>query len=96
MMELLKDGDPLERAEWPAVGKHFPAYELLWNLHVFPLRGEDGQIRAEIDRRLEFMAQENYRCFASVSESLKRLSDHTHPEIAFANCRMQEIAPSKS
>jgi hypothetical protein len=85
MMELLMDGDPLERAEWPAVEKHFPAYERFWNLHVFPLRGEDGQIRADIDRRLEVMAQENYRCFASVAEVLKQLSDPTHPEIAFSN-----------
>lgn len=52
------------------VSLHFPLYEQFWLLHVFPLRGDDGQIRADIDERLELWRKKT----TSASSPSPRLS----------------------
>jgi hypothetical protein len=59
-------GDAEERKHWPEVRKCFPLYKRFWQTHVLTLRDERGRIRADVDERLELMAQEHYKCFLSV------------------------------
>ena len=53
--------------------------------HVYRLRGADGRIRADIDARLELMAQEHYKCFLSLSIAQGGLDDDAHPERTFSS-----------
>jgi hypothetical protein len=76
-------GDAEEQKRWPDVRKYFPLYQPFWQTHVFTLRDERGRIRADIDGRLELMAQEHYKCFISVSMVLGR--EATRPERAFSS-----------
>src|ERR1039458_2584107 len=76
-------GDTEEQKRWPEVKSRFPLYEPFWQTHVFPLRDGRGRIRADIDERLELMAQEHYKCFISVSMVLGR--DAARPEKAFSS-----------
>lgn len=62
-------GDIVEREHWSKVNRYFPLYEPFWLRHAYSLRGHDGQIRADVDRRLQLMAQENYLCFKAVAEA---------------------------
>src|ERR1017187_2174884 len=80
---LEKYGDAQEQKRWPDVKKHFPLYEQFWQTHIFTLRDERGRIRADIDERLELMAQEHYKCFISVSMNLGR--DAARPERTFSS-----------
>jgi hypothetical protein len=80
---LEKYGDAQEQKRWPDVKKHFPLYEQFWQTHIFTLRDERGRIRADIDERLELMAQEHYKCFISVSMVEGR--DTARPERAFSS-----------
>jgi len=76
-------GDPEEQRLWPAVKKDFPLYEPFWQTQVFTLRDTCGRIRADVDERLELMAQEHYKCFISVSMVQSR--DPSRPERAFSS-----------
>jgi hypothetical protein len=64
---LDKHGDPMEQKWWAAVQPHFPLYEGFWQAHIFTLRGANGQIRADIDERIELMAQAHYKCLVSAT-----------------------------
>jgi hypothetical protein len=75
--------DTEEQHRWSAVKKDFPLYEPFWRMHVFTLRDERGRIRADVDERLELMAQEHYKCFISVSMAQSR--DPSRPERAFSS-----------
>jgi hypothetical protein len=75
-------GDSEEQKRWPEVKKHFPLYEPFWQTHIFTLRDARGRIRADIDERLELLAQEHYKCFISVSMAQAR--DSARPERAFS------------
>ena len=85
MIDLRNQGDRAERELWPVMQRHFPLYEEFWRLHVATLRGRDGQIRSDIDARLERMAQENYKCFISSATAQKLLTDDSHPENTFSS-----------
>jgi hypothetical protein len=76
-------GDTEEQKRWPYVKSHFPLYEPFWQTHIFTLRDERGRIRADIDERLELLAQEHYKCFISVSMVHGR--DTARPERAFSS-----------
>jgi hypothetical protein len=80
---LTAHGDSEEQRRWPDVGKHFPLYERFWQTHIFTLRDARGRIRADIDERLELMAQEHYKCFISVSIVQSR--DPARPERTFSS-----------
>ncbi len=84
-ISLATHGDSEEQARWPALHLHFPLYEQFWMLHVYTLRGADGRIRADIDERLELMAQEHYKCFLSLSIAQGGLDDDAHPERTFSS-----------
>jgi hypothetical protein len=84
-ISLTTHGDSEERARWPALQPHFPLYEPFWMKHVYTLRGTDGRIRADIDERLELMAQEHYKCFLSLSIAQGGLDDDAHPERIFSS-----------
>lgn len=76
-------GDSEEQKRWPGAKKYFPLYEPFWQIHIFTLRDERGRIRADIDERLELMAQEHYKCFLSVS--MVHEQDTARPERAFSS-----------
>lgn len=84
-ISLATHGDSEEQARWPALQPHFPLYESLWMQHVYTLRGTDDRIRADIDERLELMAQEHYKCFLSLSIVQGGLDDDAHPERTFSS-----------
>ncbi|MBI5083807.1 MAG: hypothetical protein HZB13_04320 [Acidobacteria bacterium] len=84
-ISLTTHGDSEEQARWPALQPAFPLYEPFWMQHVYTLRGTDGRIRADIDERLELMAQEHYKCFLSLSIAQGGLDDEAHPERTFGS-----------
>ncbi|HET8547106.1 MAG TPA: hypothetical protein VFL57_03840 [Bryobacteraceae bacterium] len=84
-ISLATHGDSEERARWPTLQPHFPLYEPFWMQHVYTLRGTDHRIRADIDERLELLAQEHYKCFLSLSIAHGRLDDDAHPERTFSS-----------
>lgn len=84
-ISLATHGDSEERVRWPALQAHFPLYEAFWIQHVYTLRGTDHGIRADIDERLELMAQEHYKCFLSLSIAWGGLNDDAHPERTFSS-----------
>lgn len=53
--------------------------------HAYTLRGADGRVRADIDERLELMAQEHYKCFLSLSIAQGGIDDEAHPERSFSS-----------
>jgi hypothetical protein len=59
-VSLATHGDSEEQVRWPALQPRFSLYEPFWTQHVYTLRGTDGRIRADIDERLELMAEEHY------------------------------------
>jgi hypothetical protein len=77
-------GDVREKELWPSLSLHFASYAPFWATYVLPLRDETGRsIRGDIDERLELMAQENYKCFLSLSNALANLTNLEHPEIEY-------------
>jgi hypothetical protein len=51
---------------------------------VLPLRDKSGRrIRRDVDEHLEPMAQENYKCFLSLSNALANLDNVEHPETEY-------------
>ncbi len=76
-------GDAEEQRLWSAMKKDFPLYEPFWQMHVFTLRDARGRIRADVDERLELIAQEHYKCFISVSMVQSR--ETSRPERAFSS-----------
>lgn len=91
---LEKLGDLTEQKWWPVVQPHFPLYERFWQEHIFTLRDANGQVRADIDNRLELMAQAHYKCFISATVVID--STNNPPERVFSslqNCanRAQEV-----
>ena len=84
-VELAKRGDPVEQKHWPNLKAHFPLYEQFWQLHILTLRDNNGQIRGDIDERLELMAQEHYKCFVSLSNALDGVNNTQHSERTFSS-----------
>lgn len=84
-VSLTTHGDSEERAHWPTLQPHFALYEQFWIQHVYTLRGTDHHIRADIDERLELMAQEHYKCFLSLIIAHVGLDDNAHPERTFSS-----------
>lgn len=63
--------------------QRFPLYEEFWRIHVFPLRGPNGPMRGDIDKRLELMATDHYKCLISFSTAVGGLTSEDHPEQTF-------------
>jgi hypothetical protein len=81
---LASYGDVREKELWPSMAPHFSSYASFWATYVLPLRDESGRrIRRDVDEHLELMAQENYKCFLSLSNALANVDNVEHPEIEY-------------
>jgi len=71
---LADEGDDLEKESWDDLKQYFPAYEVFWQLHVYPLRSSGiVYLREEIDNEMERMAIFNYSTYVSLARGFRKI-----------------------
>lgn len=89
-VSLLEDGDKIEREWWTKLKPYLPSYEVVWRMHVVPLRSS-GSIftRAGIDEDLEMFAMNHYTAFVNMARALdkidSKIDDLKYPEEIWSN-----------
>jgi len=87
---MLEDGDKTEREWWTKLKPYLSNYEVVWRLHVVPLR-RPGSIllRAGIDEDLEMFAMSHYTAFIKVARAFEKIytkiDDLKFPEEIWSN-----------
>ena len=101
-VSLLNNGDQFERKWWTELKPYLSKYEVVWRLHVFPLRSPGSiLLRAGIDEDLEMFAMNHYTAFVNMARALEKIEnkidDLKFPEEIWSNLqRAIEVAMKKA
>ena len=97
-ISLVSHGDELERETWTKLEPYLSKYEVVWRMHVVPLR-DIGSIylRFGIDADLETFAMNNYTAYVNMTRALNKIDgnadDLKYAEEIWANLqRAVEVA----
>ena len=67
-------GDVLERGTWPTMQAHISKYEILWQMHVEPLRNPGSiDLRDGIDPDFELFAMNHYSAYVNLVRALEKI-----------------------
>jgi hypothetical protein len=97
-ISLLRHGDELETETWAKLEPHLSKYELVWRMHVVPLRAPGSiYFRSGIDPNLETFAMNNYTAYVNIARALGKIEskadDFKFAEEIWANLqRAVEVA----
>lgn len=95
---LADEGDDLEKKYWPDLKPYFPAYEVVWQRHVHPLRSNGiVYLREGLDEDLELMAIFHFSTYVSLARGFSKINDKSEDfkyfEEIYANLfRASELA----
>lgn len=95
---LADEGDDLEKESWPDLKQYFPAYEVFWQLNVYPLRSSGiVLLREGLDTEMERMAIVHYSTYVNLARGSgkiqNRSEDFKYFEEIYANLyRASEMA----
>jgi hypothetical protein len=89
-VSLLQDGDKIEQKWWTKLKPNVPSYEVVWRMHVVPLRSPGSILmRAGIDEDLEMFAMNHYTAFVNLARALEKIEikidDLKFPEEIWSN-----------
>jgi len=97
-ISLLSHGDQLEKETWSKLEPYLSKYEVVWRMHVVPLRETDSiYLRPGIDADLETFAMNNYTAYVNMTRALDKIDsnadDLKYAEEIWANLqRAVEVA----
>src|ERR1700722_8147724 len=75
-VSLLCQGDQLEMETWAQMQPYLSKYEIVWRMHVVPLRVPDSiYLRFGIDPNLERFAMNNYTAYVNMTRALKKIDE---------------------
>jgi hypothetical protein len=95
---LVSQGDQLERETWTKLEPYLSKYEVVWRMHVVPLRDTNSiYLRSGIDADLETFAMNNYTAYVNMTRALEKIEsnadDLKYAEEIWANLqRAVEVA----
>lgn len=73
-MSLTEHGDVLERQTWPAMQAYISKYEILWQMHIEPLRNPGSiDLRDGIDPDFEVFAMNHYSAYVNLVRALEKI-----------------------
>jgi len=73
-ISLLRDGDELEKGTWTELERYLSKYEVVWRMHVVPLRAPGTiYLRAGINPNLEIFAMNNYTAYVNMARALEKI-----------------------
>lgn len=83
-VSLLSHGDQLEKETWTKVEPYLSKYEVVWRMHVVPLRAPGSiYLRFGIDPNLETFAMNNYTAYVNMTRALWKI-DSKADDLRFA------------
>jgi hypothetical protein len=75
-VSLLSHGDQLEMETWAQMQPYLSKYEVVWRMHVVPLRVPASiYLRFGIDPNLERFAMNNYTAYVNMTRALKKIDE---------------------
>jgi len=98
VVSLSESGDAIERETWPQLKNYLSKYEVLWQMHVEPLRSTGSiYLRDGIDEDFEVLAMNHYTTYLNLVRAIRkiesRLDDFAFAEEIWANLqRATEVA----
>jgi hypothetical protein len=73
-LSLTEHGDVLERQTWPTMQAYISKYEILWQMHVEPLRNPGSiDLREGIDPDFEIFAMNHYSAYVNLVRALEKI-----------------------
>ncbi len=73
-ISLLRDGDELETETWPQLQQYLSKYEVVWRMHVVPLRAPGSiYLRRGIDPNIETFAMNNYTAYVNMARAWRKI-----------------------
>jgi hypothetical protein len=98
LVSLSESGDAMEREWWPQLQLYVSKYEVLWRMHVEPLRTQGSiYLRDGIDKDFEIFAMNHYTTYVNLARAFdkieRRSDDLKYPEEIWSNLqRAAEVA----
>jgi hypothetical protein len=98
VISLARQGDQFEQETWTNLEPYLSKYEVVWRMHVVPLRSRDSiYLRPGIDANLETFAMNNYTAYVNMARALEKIDtnadDLKYSEEIWANLqRAVEVA----
>jgi hypothetical protein len=81
---LTDDGDVLERGTWPIMQAYISKYEVLWQMHVEPLRNPGSiHLREGIDPDFELFAMNHYSAYVNLVRAREKIEEKSD-DLGFA------------
>jgi hypothetical protein len=76
-ISLLSHGDELEKETWAKLEPYLSKYEVVWRMHVVPLRAPGSiYLRPGIDPNLETFAMNNYTAYVNMARALWKIESN--------------------
>lgn len=97
-ISLVSHGDQLERDTWAKLEPYLSKYEIVWRMHVVPLRSPGSiYLRPGIDADLEIFTMNNYTAYVNMTRAMEKIEsnadDLKYAEEIWANLqRAVEVA----
>jgi hypothetical protein len=100
-VSLLSHGDQLEKETWTKLEPWLSKYEIVWRMHVVPLRPPGSiYLRLGIDPNLETFTMNNYTAYVNMTRALGKIEsnadDLEFPEEIWANLQRAVEVASKA
>jgi hypothetical protein len=77
-ISLVSHGDQLEKETWTKLKPYLSKYEVVWRMHVVPLRAPGSiYLRFGIDPNLETFAMNNYTAYVNMTRALSKIESNT-------------------
>jgi hypothetical protein len=98
LVSLSESGDAMEREWWPQLQPYVSKYEVLWRMHVEPLRSRGSiHLRDGIDKDFEIFAMNHYTSYVNLARAFdkieRRSEDLKYAEEIWSNLqRAAEVA----
>jgi hypothetical protein len=78
LVSLSESGDATEQEWWPQLQTFVSKYEVLWRMHVEPLRSSNSiYLRDGIDADFETFAMNHYTAFVNLARALDKIQRHS-------------------
>src|ERR1700680_1456470 len=77
LVSLSESGDAMEREWWSHLQPYISKYEVLWQMHVEPLRTPDSiYLRDGIDEDFQVFAMNHYTSFVNLARACEKIEGH--------------------
>jgi len=77
LVSLSESGDAMEREWWPHLERCISKYEVLWQMHVEPLRIPGSiYLRDSIDEDFQIFAMNHYTSYVNLARAFEKIEGH--------------------